>query len=65
MTKSKTPVKPPSKAQKSTAGHGLATGKLSKAETRSQSGRIEPEASATKKADIKKVAKAMASGRKK
>jgi len=56
----KTPIKPPSTAQKSKAGHGLATGKMSKDDIRSQSGRIEAEAAA-----VKRVAKAMASGRKK
>jgi hypothetical protein len=50
MAKSKTPIKPPSPAQKSRAGHGLATGRLSKNDTRSQSGRIEAEAAAVAKA---------------
>jgi hypothetical protein len=55
--KKTSPLKPPSAAQKSKAGRGLATGKLSKPDTRSQSGRIEAEGAAAKKAAAKKMKK--------
>ena len=49
MARSKITIKAPSEAQGSKAGRGLATGKLSKADTRSQSGRVEAEEALAKK----------------
>jgi hypothetical protein len=49
MARRTTPEKPPSRQVSSEAGKGLATGRLSKSETRSVSGRVLSERAATKK----------------
>ena len=49
MPRKSTPEKPPTRRVSSEAGKGLATGRLSKAETRSVSGRVLSEGAATRK----------------
>ena len=49
MLKKTTPEKPPGRRVSTEAGKGLATGRLSKPETRSVSGRVLSERAASKK----------------